>query len=403
MLKKILSFGFITFFIFSTMNINSFADHKNKNWKVKYFRVTAYYSPLPNQSHYIKWTYRKELIMNWMWIRWASGKKVFEWMLAAPKNYSFWTKIKLEWLWTWEVADRWGAIVKAWVRAFKHDRIDIWVWTGEKWLQRAMFWWNRVIKWEIVNNNSKINLDISNIPAPRWTIYHATKNPDLIKRTENTNEKIYLSSAKKTNWDEINKNNIFSWPIKNSSWVKILQKKLTEMKLYSWDINWEYSSIRNIILDFQLKNKVISKKTDIWAGNFWPKTRKTLKQKYNQFLENKKLEEKKAKIEAEKKILLKKERKIKTKEYTKKINSLWIIKLWDISHEVRELQIILKKLWFFEYKDTAIFWNITKQSLINYQISKKLIKNKNSKWAWIFWPNTKKSLIKDLTEKDLVK
>jgi len=390
MLKKILSILTIIFILSSFIVEKVSANNKT------YFRITAYYSPLPNQSHYIKWNYNAEIIMNWRWIRWASWKRVFSGMLAAPSKYSFWTKIQLKWLWVAEVADRWWAIVKAGERNFKYDRIDIWCGYWEKWLQRAMFWGNRVIEWKVVSRNSKVNLNINNIPAPRWTLNHATKNPDYLK-TWKVKNKVYLNSKEnKINSPIIpfhkgDENNIFSWPIQNSTWVKKLQKILKEMKLYSWEVNWKYITIRKIILNFQLKNKIISKNNERWAGNFWPKTRKILKQKYTEFKEQikKKAEEKKKKQEKEEK---------SRKLATKRINSIWDIKFWDISYDVRMCQKALKEVWYFNYKDTAIFWEKTKQSIIKYQLDRKLIKNKNIYWAGIFWPKTRKSLIEDLSK-----
>jgi len=104
MIKKILSFCVIILILFWLFQNNSFAYNKNKKTK---FRITAYYSPLPNQTHYIKWSYEAEVLMNGKGIRWASWKKVFSGMLAAPSKYPFWTKIYLKWLWVAEVADRW--------------------------------------------------------------------------------------------------------------------------------------------------------------------------------------------------------------------------------------------------------------------------------------------------------
>ncbi len=393
MIKRIISIITISFIVFSIYSEKTFSSDKQT-----YFVVTAYYSPLPNQTHYIMWSYAKEIRMNGRWIRWASWKKVFPGMLAAPSNYPFWTKIKLEWIGVWEVADRWGAIVKAWVRSFKYDRIDIWVWHWEEGLQRAMHWWTRTIKWQIINKNNSVNLPLSKLPAPRWTIYHAKKNPDFLQKATIKN-KVYLNwnKEKVTNnnspiipFHKGDENKIFSWPITNSTWVKKLQEILTEMRLYSGEINWEYPSIKKIILDFQLKYKVISKKSDIWAGNFWPKTRKTLKQKYNLFLKNKKIEEE---IKKQEKIKLEKAKK----QAIKRINSIWNVKYWDISHQVRSFQIILKDLWYFDYKDTAIFWPKTKQSLIKYQFDKKIILSSKIHWAGIFWPQTREMMIKDLS------
>ena len=402
MIKKIISFCVIILILFWLFQNNSFAYNKNKKTK---FRITAYYSPLPNQTHYIKWSYEAEVLMNGKGIRWASWKKVFSGMLAAPSKYPFWTKIYLKWLWVAEVADRWWAIVKAGQRKFKYDRIDIWCGYWEKGLQRAMFWWNRVIEWKIVSKKSKVSLNIKKIPAPRWTIYYAIKNPDYLK-TGTIKRKIYLSkkvSVIKIKKESINKsspiipfhkknkNSLFNWPIKNSDWVKKLQKVLKEMKLYSGKIDWQYKNIRKIILSFQLKNKIIRKKTDLWAGNFGPKTRKTLKQKYNIFKE--KIKQKKL----EKKKKLEKQKKAK-KLAKQKIKFIWNIKFWDISPQVRELQKILKKLWYFKYKDTAIFGEKTKKAILKYQLDKKIIPNSKIYWAGMFWPKTKKSLIKDLTK-----
>jgi hypothetical protein len=62
-------------------------------------------------------------------------------------------------------------------------------------------------------------------------------------------------------------------------------------------------------------------------------------------------------------------------------------------------------LWYFNYDDTATFGDITKKSLISYQIKKWIIKNEKDDSAWIFWPKTKENLTKDLasyfTEKEL--
>jgi len=128
-MKKILSFLLLTLLFIS--NILMFEDVFSSD--NDYFVVTAYYSPLENQEYYLTWDYVSEKRLNWQWIRWASWKWVFSWMLAAPKNYKFWTKIYLEWLWIWVVEDRWWAIVNAWKRWYSSDRIDVWVWYGDEW------------------------------------------------------------------------------------------------------------------------------------------------------------------------------------------------------------------------------------------------------------------------------
>lgn len=392
----------------------------------KKFIVTAYYSPLPNQTHYIMWSYAAEIRMNGKGIRGASWKKVFSWMLAAPQNYAFGTKIALSGLGIGEVADRGGAIVKAWERNFAHDRIDVWVWWWEAWLQRAMYWWNRVVEWTIMPRWSKPTLNMYNIPAPRWTITYARKNPHYNKVWTAVKPQAIIAKKVATNTD------IFSWPISNQEGVKRLQEILQRVKLYNWKIDGQYISIRAAVLKFQLQEKVIPNSTSPWAGNFWPSTRKALKIFYNESLAKetakklqeaqKKQEEEKAQIAKQKKIELERlaQESRKKEEAAKKaklqrmyslelvrrnaqIKRISNIKVWTIAHEVRELQLILKELWFFSQKDTAIFWEQTKQALIAYQIDKKLIENKNSKWAGTFGPATKKSLAEDLAQKTIYK
>ena len=79
----------------------------------KTFIVTAYYSPLPDQSRYLRGNYEAELRLNGNGTHGASGKPVYAGMLAAPKSYAFGTVIHLEGIGTGTVDDRGGAIVVA--------------------------------------------------------------------------------------------------------------------------------------------------------------------------------------------------------------------------------------------------------------------------------------------------
>ncbi len=462
-MKKIISFIIITLQIIAFIPWKTFANSKQKD---RYFIVTAYYSPLPNQKHYLKGNYTAEKRLNGEWIKWASWKNVFSWMLAWPKWYRFWTKIYLDWLWVWEISDRWGAIVHAWNRWYKHDRIDLWVWYWEEGLKRALYWWKRKIKWTIVNRNKKISINIKKIPSPNWAtkwlkqissifntplwkwsnkekviqlqnflqniwlykwkidwiynskiidiIYNFQIKNNLIKKQElywawywwRKTRNLFL--RKYLNWDfdkkekiikkikQIKNLNIFDKPIKTKKEIKNLQKILNQLWLYNWKITWKYNNIKNIILNFQLKNKIIKSKKQIWAWYFWPTTRKTLKNKYQEY---KKLQEEKKQEEERKKQLEKKFNTLENlakKQAKKEVKSIETPKFWEISVKVRKLQQSLKKLWYFNYKDTAIFWKITKKALIKYQLNKKIIKSKNDIAAWIFWPKTKEQLQNDL-------
>ncbi len=389
--KKILSIFILSLILSGFYAQNTTSANNSKT----YFRVTAYYSPLPNQKYYIKGNYIAEKRMNGQWIRWASGKRVFSGMIAAPSNYRFWTKIYLKWLWVWEVADRGQAIVKAWERNFRHDRLDIWVGYGDEGLRRAMYWGNRVIKWKIVDSNSKVTIDYNDIPAPSWAVPKTKQTRPYIKN--NTIIKNNIKKIQKTDFELSleEKLQFFNSKIKNTDWVKSLQKKLKDLNLYFWKIDWNYMNIIKIITDYQIERNLIQFKWEIGTWNFWPKTRASLKKDYREFLVKKEKENKKIQ-EFERQINYLKTKSEKKANHT--LKNIWNPRVGDISHWVRALQKTLNKLGYFEHKDTAIFATKTKQAILDYQLSKNIISNIYEIWAWNIWPNTKKQMLSDLAK-----
>jgi 3D (Asp-Asp-Asp) domain-containing protein len=129
----------------------------------KEFIVTAYYSPLPDQSFYLKGNYNAEKILNGEGTHGASGKPVFVGMIAAPKTYNFGTRINLNGLGAGIVEDRGGAIVKAGERGQEHDRIDIWMGVGETGLRRAIAWGKRKVIGTIATDDSVALLNFRDI------------------------------------------------------------------------------------------------------------------------------------------------------------------------------------------------------------------------------------------------
>lgn len=73
----------------------TFADETVASEKRK-FIVTAYYSPLPDQSFYLKGSYEADIRLNGNGTHGASGKEVYPGMLAGPKTYAFGTQVYLE-------------------------------------------------------------------------------------------------------------------------------------------------------------------------------------------------------------------------------------------------------------------------------------------------------------------
>jgi len=457
----------------------------NNTW---YYVVTAYYSPLPDQNFYLTGNYTAEKRLNGEWIRWASWKKVFSWMLAWPKTYAFWTKIQLDWLGIWEIADRGGAIVTAWNRWYSNDRIDVWVWYWDEWLRRALYWGKRTIKGKIVSSNKAVTLNYNDISSPNWAtswlkwknsvftyplwinsdkskvkklqwffkdlglykwsidwiyndeiidiVYDFQIENKLIKEwslhwawywgnaTRNKFKKAYLNwefdkveevvEEKNSNVEVVTQQvkeemiedekeiidlSIFDKPVSWVDNIKILQAKLKELDIYNWDITWSYKDLIDPIYNFQIEKNIVTNASTPWAWSFWPKTRLALKNTYLSYLEQQKLlEEERVKEEKKKKEEEKRKKELEEKykeiekyaeeQASKKIDSIWYLKKWDISPNVRELQLTLKELGYFSDKDTAIFWPRTAKAVINLQIKNNIISWNNDIAAGIVWPKT---------------
>jgi len=208
-MKKLISTLMLFFISLSLFPVNWFASTSDT-----YFVVTAYYSPLPDQQYYLKGNYADEIRLNGKGIAWASGKWVFSWMLAAPQNYAFGTKIYLEWLWVWSVEDRWGAIVNAWNRWYSNDRIDVWMWYWDEGLRRALYWGKRTVKGTFMSNNTELDLDYNSIPAPLWATNGLEVTPSIFYKsiwTESLWEDIYALKL------FLSENNIYSCSFSTST------------------------------------------------------------------------------------------------------------------------------------------------------------------------------------------
>lgn len=235
-LLMLLSFG-ITFW----ENINT------KNCKPTKFIVSGYYSPVKWQKYYYRGNYEDEVRLNWWGLRWASWKKVFNWMLAAPKSYSFGTTIYFPGYGIGEVSDRWWAIVKSGQRGNKYDRIDVWMWTWENGLKRALSFGKKEVSAYICDQDLEVGFDYSKF-----------------KIIDNFFG-ISLWSISLDAWRE-------------DPWVEVMQTYLSKLGyLNKKDISWEFDEkTENALCNFQV-SKWIVEKNDETCGYFWPTTRRALK------------------------------------------------------------------------------------------------------------------------------
>lgn len=154
--------------------IAGFTSAFDVSWcQEKVFTVTAYYSPVSGQVFYYKPTFQEEVILNGEWHTGASGKKVFNGMLAWPASYPFGSIIYFPGFGVGEIADRGWAIVISWENGQSHDRIDIWMWRGEEGLIRALTFGKKELTWwycdsSLVKTSPKNSLLRENVPVLKY-------------------------------------------------------------------------------------------------------------------------------------------------------------------------------------------------------------------------------------------
>ncbi len=313
-----------------------------------HFVVTAYYSPLPGQSKYTTWSYYWDIRLNGEWVTTASGKWVFQGLLAWPANYPFGTKIYFEWFWIWVIEDRWWAIVKAGERWHSYDRIDVWMWYGDEWLKRALNWWTRTVKGKIVVPSSQITL---------W--FWESSIGSLTKLTVNPESS-------------------------DSDDVKKLQEIFKKAGLYNGEIDGKYSSIQDELIDFQISQWVISWREDESAGWYGPKTIAALREEY-----------------WNNEAILISEPKEDFSTYNHKQASgkyKVILEYGDLqvdpdsnSEDIEDLQRLMSELWEYAWSINGKYSSI-ETPLIQLQQKIGLIHNEDDWGAWYFWNKTKSAL-----------
>ncbi len=217
--------------------------HEEINSQETYFYVTAYYSPLPGQRRYTTGSYWWDVRLNWNGKHTASWKKVYTWIVAAPRNYPFGTKIELDWIWVTAVEDRWWAIVNSWERGFEYDRIDVWMWHGDEWLARALKWWKRKVKWRVVESFHHVNVKFDESPVSKYVGLKVKPESKTVD-------------------------------------VKRLQQLLSDVDIYNGKVDGNYHSVKNELINYQVNENIIPNKHHDSAWYFWKKTFASMQKKY---------------------------------------------------------------------------------------------------------------------------
>jgi 3D (Asp-Asp-Asp) domain-containing protein len=225
--------------------------------------ATAYYSPLPNQKRYLRWNYESEIRLNGNGTHGASGKGVFNGMLAAPKTYEFWTKIWIDGLGVGSVEDRGGAIVSKGNRGYEYDRIDIWMGEGDEWLKRALSWGKRTVKARIYKEKS-VKVAFQAVPQTSEVYLAQSKiESEGLKLSSMIQEGSDFGIS-----DELEK-----------KMALFAKKRLTYQKLFEPEMN-DSGKIRNLsvieIRKLQEALKLTGYSSTTPNGTMWPKTREAI-------------------------------------------------------------------------------------------------------------------------------
>ena len=223
--------------------------------ELKSFKATAYYSPEEGQAFYVKWSLEEDKILNGDWTHGASGRAVFNGMVAAPKSYAFGTRLYIPWRWIGQVEDRWWAIVEAWERNESYDRLDFWAGKWQAWLDAALRFWVRYFDAYVCPKGvwgNELGFSFSQIPLER-------KLPVSLREID-------LS------------------PGMISSWTPILQRYLKTL-WYMTNVpeSFHYGEqTRNAVCLYQQKVMGIAS-TSEWCGWFWQQTRLSLQESLKSF------------------------------------------------------------------------------------------------------------------------
>ncbi len=308
------------------------------------FLVSAYYSPLPDQTHYLRGTYEADIRLNGRGTNGADGTAVYAGMIAAPKNYDFGTKIEIPGLGIGTVHDRGGAIIAH----QDYDRIDIWMGHGDEGLARALAWGMRTVEGIIYDDSSiEDTLDFMSInPADFAYIPKAKSYTSLLRGAEGEE-------------------------------VAELQSSLKELGYYNEAITGYFGELtEKAVFDFQVAEGLVGSMESPGAGCYGPKTHSALSKKI-------------AKIT-----------QVAT-EQAKVIKNLFPVGMGEglESDNVLRLQLVLKDLGYLSDEADGSFDSDTEKAVLDFQLSNNVVTSNQDAGAGYFGPKTHQALVDTLGER----
>jgi len=345
----------------------------------KFFTISAYYSPLPCQDKYVTGSYATDIRLNGGGVHGADGTSVYPGMVAAPKSYSFGTKMDIPGIGTVAVHDRGGAIVHATEKGNTYDRLDIWMGYGDKGLKRALNWGKRTVEVTVHGKNESLSENVSlGDYDPSESVANVCENPDDNMISNSTSDGNTSTSVNSPAVDDLQKladqYQIGITPqIKENldlgstgDKVSKLQEELKNLNFYRGEITGKYDKVTaHAVFKFQQSQGLVADEKSTGAGVFGPKTMAMV----NNIITSRN----------KTKVLIAQTTNDFSSGKTENIavsNSVLIAEL-DPGTQAAEVKILQKFLKDQGYLDvnsySEYFGNSTKEALIKFQLDNKII------------------------------
>jgi peptidoglycan hydrolase-like protein with peptidoglycan-binding domain/3D (Asp-Asp-Asp) domain-containing protein len=348
-MKNLISSFISLFIVLGLVPTDTFADDKNYDFYYQDFLVSAYYSPLPGQTRYLRKNYEAEIRLNGRGTNGADGTEVYMGMLAAPKSYGFGTHIDLPGLGVGSVHDRGGAIKEK----QNYHRIDVWMGHGDIGLSRALNWGMRYITGKVYfeKNIMADNLDYTVIAA----------NAPTVAKKKQVQQKVQV----------ISKN--LSPGMVDTQVVK-LKEVLKELGYYSFETqnNFYGPELSAALIRFQKDKNIISNTQSYGAGYLGLKTREAL---------NASVAEKNVAVSSP-----------QEKKETQKLTIQSGIGKSSSADDVRKLQTMLAGLGYFNGALDGVYSEDLVASVFAFQKDNNVVSSPTQAGAGYFGPKTKKAL-----------
>lgn len=367
---------------------------KTNDYK-KYSEQSDWYNDYTRRYSVLWWasyTYWWD-VWNWwhMWVdiatsEWTPVYAMADWEIIIAKNkLEFWNLISIKHEINWKkIVSNYAHLskisVKEWEKVSAWEKIwEVWSTWNSTWnhlhfqidlqtksspayysYDTCPYSYNDIVnEWKCFNELQNITVDPLSFLETSWAILNNIVIKEVTVKAKTT------TNSTVSAW---NASNIFNSTIYiDSSFDDIVevQKIYRALWYYKWKIDWNYNSVINDIIKYQLDKKIIASKSDDWAWYFWPKTRAQTKIDYNKYL-----------------AIKDKDNSVKTEvaTWTQKVET--ISRNWMLTREEIEEREIneFKKKYDIEIQFDNIWTNVWVWT------SKKIwLTIKDKKWKWYKW------------------